>query len=96
MIEIPVTDEHAPAVADGQARFAERDLIERALQRLTVEERTVLVLRHYADLSLVEAADVLGIPVGTMKSRLSRATSSMRVVLEADARIPMSGREVAR
>ncbi len=88
---IPVSEELPPLVDDRQQDLANRDLIDRALRRLTVDERTVLVMRHYLDMSLVEAADALGIPLGTMKSRLSRATAAMRTALEADARTPAGG-----
>jgi RNA polymerase sigma-70 factor (ECF subfamily) len=53
---------------------------------LTVEQRSVLVLTYYLDLSLGEAAATLGIPVGTMKSRLHRALAALRAALEADQR----------
>ena len=36
-----------------------------------------------------ETAEVLGLPVGTVKSRLSRATQQMRAALDADARLPL-------
>jgi RNA polymerase sigma-70 factor (ECF subfamily) len=46
----------------------------------------VLVVRFYLDLPDAEAADVLGIPIGTMKSRLNRARSAMRAALDAEER----------
>jgi RNA polymerase sigma-70 factor (ECF subfamily) len=46
----------------------------------------VLVLHHYLGLSDEEAGEVLGIPAGTVKSRLHRATAAMRAELEAGAR----------
>ena len=50
------------------------DQIERGLQGLTIDQRTVLVLTYYLDLPIAEGASVLGIPTGTMKSRLHRAS----------------------
>ena len=91
LAEIAVSEELPPLVDDRQQDLANRDLIDRALRRLTVDERTVLVMRHYLDMSLGEAADALGIPLGTVKSRLSRATAAMRTALEADARTPAGG-----
>lgn len=44
-----------------------------ALRRLTPNHRAVVVLRYYADLSDAQVAAVLGVPVGTVKSRLHRA-----------------------
>lgn len=44
-----------------------------AMRRLTPEHRAVLVLRFFADLSEQQAADALGVPAGTVKSRAARA-----------------------
>ena len=63
-----------------------RDRIERGLRRLQPDQRAVLVLTYYLDLPLAEAAATLGIPLGTMKSRLNRATQALRAALEADDR----------
>ena len=71
---------------DHQAAFAVTDQIERGLQGLTVDQRTVLVLSFYLDLPVAEAAAILGIPAGTMKSRLHRAISALRATVEADDR----------
>jgi RNA polymerase sigma-70 factor (ECF subfamily) len=46
----------------------------------------VLVLHYYLDLPLAEAADVMDIPLGTMKSRLNRATQALRAALDAQDR----------
>jgi RNA polymerase sigma-70 factor (ECF subfamily) len=62
------------------------DQIERGLQGLTIDQRTVLVLTYYLDLPIAEAASVLGIPSGTMKSRLNRAISALRATVDADDR----------
>ena len=51
------------------------------LQRLDADERTVLVLRFYADLQVCDIAQLLGVPEGTVKSRLHRATRAMRAQL---------------
>ena len=80
-------DVHA-ATADA---LESRDLIERGFRRLRPEHRAVLVLHHYLGLSDLEAAAALSVPPGTVKSRLNRATSALRAVLEADARTPDRG-----
>lgn len=64
----------------------DRDQLERAFRRLTLEQRAVLVFHHYIGLPLPEVADRLGIPLGTAKSRLHHATAALRASLEADAR----------
>jgi RNA polymerase sigma-70 factor, ECF subfamily len=80
---------------DGQAAsiatmddFENRDLLDRGFRRLRPEHRVVLVLHHYLGYSDLEAAAVLSVPAGTIKSRLNRATSALRAALEADARTP--------
>jgi RNA polymerase sigma factor (sigma-70 family) len=74
------------ASSDDVSAFADRDEIERAFRRLEPEQRAVLACRHYLELSVPEIADALGIPEGTVKSRLSRAAQALRASLAADAR----------
>jgi RNA polymerase sigma-70 factor (ECF subfamily) len=64
----------------------DRDELERGFRRLSVEQRTVLVMTHYLGMSAREVAETLEIPVGTVQSRLLYAIRAMRAVLEADAR----------
>jgi RNA polymerase sigma-70 factor (ECF subfamily) len=64
----------------------DRDLLERAFRRLTVEQRAVLVFHHYLGLTIAEVADRTGIPDGTVKSRLHHANHALRASIEADAR----------
>jgi RNA polymerase sigma-70 factor, ECF subfamily len=71
---------------DATAELANRDEIDRGFRRLKPEHRAVLVLHHYLGLSDEEAGEVLGVPAGTVKSRLHRATAAMRAELEAGAR----------
>jgi RNA polymerase sigma-70 factor (ECF subfamily) len=71
----------------------DRDQLERALRRLTLEQRAVLVFHHYLDLPLPEVADRLGIPLGTAKSRLHYATTALRASLAADDRTPTMTQE---
>jgi RNA polymerase sigma-70 factor, ECF subfamily len=72
---------------DASAGLIERDQLDRAFRRLDIEERTVIVLHHIEGFLLTEIADVLGIPVGTVKSRLHRGKRTMRAALDADARV---------
>jgi RNA polymerase sigma-70 factor (ECF subfamily) len=74
---------------DASLDFADRDQVERGFRRLDTDQRTVLVLHYFLGLSLDEAADVLSIPRGTVRSRLHRAIVAMRSALEADARSPL-------
>ena len=63
-----------------------RDQLETAMRRLSVEHRTVVVLHHYADLSLERVAQILDVPPGTVYSRLHHAMRALRASLDADAR----------
>jgi RNA polymerase sigma-70 factor (ECF subfamily) len=74
------------AVEDPYLSVDDRDQLERGFQRLPAEQRAVLVLQHYLNLSHAQMSDVLGVPVGTVRSRLHGARSAMRAALEADAR----------
>jgi RNA polymerase sigma-70 factor (ECF subfamily) len=77
----------ARGVSDASGSLIERDQLDRAFRRLEVEERTVIVLHHIDGFLLTEIADLLGIPVGTVKSRLHRGKRAMRAALDADARV---------
>jgi RNA polymerase sigma-70 factor (ECF subfamily) len=75
----------SPDVADAVAR---RALVAAGLARLTPEQRTVLVLRYYLDLSLPDMSAALGIPIGTVKSRLHRSLRAVEAALAAEVRGP--------
>jgi RNA polymerase sigma-70 factor (ECF subfamily) len=87
-LEIELGTVDHPLTNQAMLAVERRDHIERALRRLSPEQRAVLVLTYYVDLPLAESAAALGIPLGTMKSRLSRATQALRAALEADERTP--------
>ena len=87
-IEVDV-EGHETADADATLDIADRDQLERGFRRLDADQRMVLVLHYYLGLSLDEAAEALGIPPGTVRSRLSRATRAMRAALDADGRPPI-------
>jgi RNA polymerase sigma-70 factor (ECF subfamily) len=80
-----VVDTDAP-MADSSASVADRDQLERGFRRLSIDHRAVVVLHHYLDFSLDEVADALGVPVGTVRSRLHYAMRGLRAALDADAR----------
>ena len=79
---------------DQFASLADRDLLERAFRRVTLDQRTILVLRFHLGLEPAEIAEVLGIAQGTARSRLHYALDALRGALEADARIVENGVEV--
>ena len=80
-IEVPVLTIDQPSVEDRLGQIADRDELERAFLRLSVEQRAALVLTHYVGLSAGEVGAILGIPVGTVYSRLHYGASSMREAL---------------
>jgi RNA polymerase sigma-70 factor, ECF subfamily len=74
-----------PAGPDGLLSIVDRDALDRAFGRLTVEQRAVFVLHHHLGLPLTEIAESLGVPAGTARSRLHYATKVLRAAIEADA-----------
>ena len=84
--EIPLAFDHDRATIDGLEGIGLRDELDRALARLSPDQRTILVLAYYADLSLADVSAALGIPIGTAKSRLHRAANALRAALAADQR----------
>jgi RNA polymerase sigma-70 factor (ECF subfamily) len=93
-IEVTLSEIHHPAGGDHAPAVADRDALDRGFRRLAPDHRAVIVLHHYLGLSLTEVATALGVPAGTARSRLHRATSALRASLEADAREHPGAREV--
>ncbi len=80
-----------PTAPDLIGGVIERERLERGFDRLSVDHRTVLVLTYYLDLPSEQVAQALGVPVGTVHSRIHRAHHALRGALEAegrDTRIP--------
>jgi RNA polymerase sigma-70 factor (ECF subfamily) len=73
----------APQGADGQAID-----LQRCLMRLPADQRTVLLLVSMEDLSYEEVAKITGVPIGTVMSRLSRARSRLRALMQGG---PLAG-----
>ncbi|WP_144463723.1 RNA polymerase sigma factor [Siminovitchia fortis] len=62
----------------------ERLSVKEAVQQLPELQRAVVLLAYYHDLTQTETADILGIPVGTVKSRLHHAMKKLKDDLEVD------------
>ncbi len=75
-----------PVAADDFLSVVDRDQLERGFRRLPTEQRAVFVFHHYLGLTLAEVAVQLGVPLGTVKSRLHYATNTLRSALVADLR----------
>lgn len=84
VVEIAVAE--GRSAPDVYATVDRRDEISRSFQRLTADQRAVVVLRFYRDLPLEGIAERLGIPKGTVKSRLHTALGVMRASLDAARR----------
>ncbi|MFB9963239.1 RNA polymerase sigma factor [Sinosporangium siamense] len=76
----------ADLVADQVSAEAVRPALARALSKLPRRDRDVLLLIAWGDLSYEEVARSLGIPIGTVRSRMHRARRTLRSMLEPDVR----------
>jgi RNA polymerase sigma-70 factor (ECF subfamily) len=80
-------------VAPEGIGLEERERLGLAFQRLSPEHRAVLALHFYRDLTAAEIAALLGVPEGTVNSRLFYGTRALRAALEAVDRAHPAGRE---
>jgi RNA polymerase sigma-70 factor (ECF subfamily) len=71
---------------DIQVQVAQRVEVQQALAQLSAEQRRVIALRYGADLTEADIAQVLGLPIGTVKSRLNRARERLRELLKDEER----------
>ncbi|HET7471662.1 MAG TPA: RNA polymerase sigma factor [Candidatus Limnocylindrales bacterium] len=82
-IEIQLTPVGPTAIPDESMAVAQRDELERGFDRLSADQRAVLVLHYYVGMSMPALAAALGIPLGTAQSRLGRALVALRAAIEA-------------
>jgi RNA polymerase sigma-70 factor, ECF subfamily len=75
---------HAWALSDSAEDDLRRWAVADAVAALGAAKRVVVVLHYWLDLPLEEIAGVLGLPIGTVASRLARAKNELRVVLEEE------------
>jgi len=77
---VPLREEEAFQPADPRDRIAERELgiaVEQALGELPLDQRAAIVLVDVQGFPVADAADVLGVPVGTIKSRCARGRARL-------------------
>jgi len=84
-----VDEAHRPEPVDRAAnlhteRFPDRLVLDAALDELSEDLRIAVVLRDVADLDYAEIAEVLDVPVGTVKSRISRGRAALAAELRLD------------
>jgi RNA polymerase sigma-70 factor, ECF subfamily len=63
-------------------QLAETEVLQQAVETLTDKQRAVVILRYFWDLPYAEMAQILDVPLGTIKSRLDLALKTLRKVLE--------------
>ena len=73
-----------PLAGDAASGADDGRRLESALASLDLEQRSILALHHLEGRSVADLADVLGIPVGTVKSLLDTARQALQAVLDAD------------
>jgi RNA polymerase sigma-70 factor (ECF subfamily) len=81
-VEIEIEPVEIHAGGDFATQIADRDQLDRALRQLDPDRRALVVMHLYLGLPLPECASHLHIPLGTAKSRLNRAMTTLRVALD--------------
>lgn len=95
--EVPTEQLPEASVEDGTEQHADRALLVDLLECLAPKQRSVVVLRHWEQMSTEETAEALGMSTGTVKSTLHRALARLRQELEtrqsddATAGAPLTG-----
>ncbi|HTK43847.1 MAG TPA: sigma-70 family RNA polymerase sigma factor [Patescibacteria group bacterium] len=87
--EVELLSVDAPQAVDHASDIVDRELIDDALRRLDPTWRAVVVLHYFLGMPLPEAASVLGIPLGTAKSRLHRSLGLMRLAIADEVASPL-------
>ena len=88
---LPETVDHGGG-GDHAAETADRDVVRRALARLTRQQRAIVVLRYVEDLSIARTAETLGCSPGTVKVQAHRALA----ILRTDPQLRLSDQEATR
>ena len=84
VVEVELTPLHALAMPDSSSAHADRQLVDEVLRELDEQGRAIVVLHYYIGMPLTDVAATLAIPVGTVKSRLHRALTAMRIAIDAE------------
>jgi RNA polymerase sigma-70 factor (ECF subfamily) len=88
VITVAIDDLNPSDAAFGEADVGiqgvpEADALQRAIDRLSVDQRTILALHHVEELRVTEIAAMLAIPVGTAKWRLHEARAALERAMES-------------
>jgi RNA polymerase sigma-70 factor (ECF subfamily) len=76
-------DKNSPQPQQLAATNELHSLVMKALEKLDIDQRTVVVLRDIEQMNYAEIAETLGIETGTVKSRIARGRKNLREILEA-------------
>lgn len=85
--EVPIADTFHPASSCELGDTLLGEAVRRQVAKLPEWQRAIVVLRYQEDMDPLEIADVLKIPVNTVKSRLHRALGTLRQALERKQRV---------
>jgi RNA polymerase sigma-70 factor (ECF subfamily) len=88
VIEVELDPIDGPSVGDMSGAIANREIVDAAMQRLDEQGRAIVVLHYFLGMPLTDVAGALGVPIGTVKSRLHRALGEMRAGVETDVTTP--------
>ena len=89
--EVRPSGDAAPSPEAAALRQEERDVLVQALNAMRDEDRLVVGYRYLLGLSEAETAEALGVPKGTVKSRLARSLARLREALSADGAVSGGG-----
>jgi len=97
VIEVELDPIDMPDVIDMAGVLADREIVDAAMRRLGEGGRAIVVLHYFLGMPLTDVAATLGIPIGTVKSRLHRALGEMRTAVETEppSPSPIPGGQVA-
>jgi RNA polymerase sigma-70 factor (sigma-E family) len=84
-------NESTHPTADGTSALADHLTLVQAVRRLPKQQRSVVVLRFYLDLSVADTAQLLDLPEGTVKSATSRALDQLAQLLPRGLPEPVQG-----
>jgi RNA polymerase sigma-70 factor (ECF subfamily) len=85
-----------PSPSRVVAQLEDHAVVLEALRRIPLDHQVVIELCYWEELSLAEVADVLDVPVGTVKSRLSRAKAQLREQLDVSGDVVEPARRLGR
>jgi RNA polymerase sigma-70 factor (ECF subfamily) len=83
-VEVHVAELPHSSRDDRLESLGERELVASVLRQLDERERSIVVMHYYLGMPLTDVAAALGVPPGTVKSRLNRALGEMRAGFASD------------